>query len=592
MKKIKEKKIFLVAVLVVAILAIFLRTYKFGEYLHFKWDQARDLQAISEAYDKGFRYLPLLGPRAVKMEVDGEKEQLRLGAGYYYLQYFTAKIFNSQEPDKIAYFELLCSLGSLVMLYLFCRLFFDKWFSLLATSLYALSLMAIQFSRFAWNPNAIVLFVLICFYALLKFFKEHKFQKKITLVIVWSVSFGIAGHLHFMGLFFIGAISIFYIIYKNKEFFIGKGFQFNFKWENFRRDLSYVLVALASFALVNTTTIMAEVAYDMENSRNFFAAFSAKSEDNDLLGKFIKNTKIHGENYLVILSGIYFEKEDFPFNLFFAGVGVMAAGFFTLIFLIRKTEDRVKKDFLIFLLIWFLTYFFLTIPIAYKHYIRYFLIVFPLPFILITAVVNHIQSNTYKKWLKLAIWFLPCLVVLSNTYKTIRWFGDLKMVQQNSSAYFNNNSPIRNREKDDVTLGQLQRAVNFMYAERENDIFITYNSPIDYKISFEYLFYLKNKEMLAVFAGENDIETPLSENYFAISNKKKKEELIPEIFFKKGYIEKEAVFGQLVIYKFRAKTKPDGSKVDQLFQEKKLSGLESDHYKITIDDFIEKRYKK
>src|SRR5512146_3127228 len=88
---------------VVIIAAIFLRTYHFHDWLYFKMDQARDAMLVNEAYQNGPGNLPLLGPKA-----GGTKANV--GPAFYYFQYLSTVIFHSNQPDVMAYSDLLFSI--------------------------------------------------------------------------------------------------------------------------------------------------------------------------------------------------------------------------------------------------------------------------------------------------------------------------------------------------------------------------------------------------------------------------------------------------------------------------------------------------
>jgi hypothetical protein len=587
MTKQKINSLFLI-VAVFIVLAVFLRVYKFEEYLHFKWDQARDLVVTSEAIEEGPSQLPLYGPRAVKMEVDGEREQLRLGPGYFYFQYLFSLITGSQQPHVFAYFELIASLLSLGMLYLFSRLFFSKFYSFVSTILYAFSLMAIQFSRFAWNPNALPLFALTCYYSVIKFFRVKTFKERLLYFGLWSVSFAIAGQLHYMGLFLISSISGLYFVYKVIERRKEVIFKKDLLLKKTKRLFIYLGVFLVIFSFFNIPLILGEIAYKAENTRNFIPAFAEKSEDDDLKGKVIKNFKIHGEHYSTILTGVYFEKEMLSFNVFYFGFVIVLLPIIFLVFAYFKTKNK-ERELVVFLLIALVGYFILTIPIAFKHYIRYFLVVIPLPFVLVIFFSKFLMDNIKNKYIWL-VWLIPILIFSINSYKTFKWFSDLKTAQADNSPYYKENSPIKNRGKDDVTLGQLQRAVDYIYKEKGDDELLTFSCLTDYKISFEYLFYLKDKNLFYDFDGGTNSKVPYSEYYFFISTKRKREAEIPEIFLARGDLTKAVVKGQLIIYKFKLKEPFSDDEINNFINEEKKVSEKPDHYKITIKDFFTDNY--
>src|SRR4030043_2138603 len=159
----------ILAAIVLAAAAI--RLWHFNDWLHFGMDQARDANLVSEAAQVGPSHLPLLGPRAGGTFV-------RLGPVFYYFQYVSAKIFHSVSPPVFAYPDLLFSVLTTPLFFLFLRHFFSKTTALLVAALYAFNFVMIQFSRFAWNPNSVPFWTLLTFFALLKSVDEKIKKKK------------------------------------------------------------------------------------------------------------------------------------------------------------------------------------------------------------------------------------------------------------------------------------------------------------------------------------------------------------------------------------------------------------------------------
>ncbi len=171
----RHDKLFWGIFAVIMLSAIFLRTWQHSEWLFFKWDQGRDATLLVEAVKNGPSELPLLGPRATKVGQD----YLHLGPAYYYFQYLPAALLNSTDPAAFAYFDLIMSILTIPLLFIFCRLYFSPRHSLIITSLYGLSFLVIQYSRFAWNPNSVPFLVLLTFYGMLRFAQSKKLNDRL-----------------------------------------------------------------------------------------------------------------------------------------------------------------------------------------------------------------------------------------------------------------------------------------------------------------------------------------------------------------------------------------------------------------------------
>ena len=136
----------------IILLGIFLRTYHFHDWLRFNADQSRDAGVVSD-FVEGKSGLPLLGPKAGGTE-------FKLGGAFYYLQITSAKIFGD-APDKMAYPDLLASILAIPLLFLFLKRAFNENIALVLTGVLSVSIFAIKYARFAWNPNSAPFYCLL-----------------------------------------------------------------------------------------------------------------------------------------------------------------------------------------------------------------------------------------------------------------------------------------------------------------------------------------------------------------------------------------------------------------------------------------------
>lgn len=147
------------------IIGIFLRIYHITDWLHFELDQARDVFIVSDAIN-GTRDLPLLGPQA-------RGRELQLGPIFYYFQFVFAKIFGV-SPVTVVFPDLLFSILTIPLSYLFARQFFSKRISFLLFILTSFSYFLIFYGRFAWNPNSMPFWSMLAAYALLRTSKKSQ----------------------------------------------------------------------------------------------------------------------------------------------------------------------------------------------------------------------------------------------------------------------------------------------------------------------------------------------------------------------------------------------------------------------------------
>jgi len=125
-----------------------------SDWLFFKMDQARDAYLIKQTLENGLGWLPLLGPKA-------GGTHLNLGPAFYYFQYLAAFLFQSAHPAVLAYPDLLFSILSIPLFFLFLKKYFPRDWSMVLAGLYAVCFLGIEYSRFAWNPNSLVFFNLL-----------------------------------------------------------------------------------------------------------------------------------------------------------------------------------------------------------------------------------------------------------------------------------------------------------------------------------------------------------------------------------------------------------------------------------------------
>lgn len=536
-----NKKFATITIVLIIIISFFIRTYKFEEYLHFKWDQARDLFAISEAMEKGPEYLPFFGPRAVKVGLD---QQLRLGPGYYYFQYLTGKIFQSNEPHVFAYFELFMSLLTIPLLYFFLRLYFSRFSGLLILLMYSFSNIVIQFSRFAWNPNVLPFFAILCFLSLVKFFRTEKTSQRILWATLWGSSLSIAFQLHFMGAVVLAPISILFVLYKINVWDYKK-LSLNFTKEKIANIAKYAGAIFLAGAIFSAPTIITEIHYGGDIIKNLAPSLDKKSKEKTLLENIRRNAREHGRNYFIIVASNTPQEKTDPIKIT-AGLTLLVLGVISTFLLALKEKDAKKRDFLVLILIWTVFYFIVTIPIAFKHYHRYFLLVYPLPFIFL-ALFTAVLSRFLRVDRKILFVLVAAAVTFSSIRGNILWFKQLKRVQAN--GYYEVPKPaINNRGKDDITLGQLKAVADYIY-ENRLDNHISYFTEADYKISLEYLWYIKNQK--PTYQSTQEVNYP---RYFSVVSARRGGKSIPEEFQKNGKIIEEREFGQLKVYWFESKT--------------------------------------
>src|SRR3989339_597593 len=209
-------------------ISLFLRLFRLPHYISYHQDQVRDLFYIKEYFEQG--KLILLGPKA--------------SVGNFFLPpfwYYLMSLAYTFSKSPLAPAALTAILGSLttVVIYLFAKKLFDEKLAFLTASLYAVSPLSIEYSRFAWNPNPIPLFVILSFYFLYKFLYD-KDEKSFYFGAITS---NLAFQLHYQGL----VIFIFY-----------------FLTVLFAKKLN--LKRISKFLIINLVLVSPFIIYELQNN--------------------------------------------------------------------------------------------------------------------------------------------------------------------------------------------------------------------------------------------------------------------------------------------------------------------------------------
>lgn len=494
----------------IIIFSFAVRIYNFHDWQYFKMDQGRDAQLVSHAIREGPMMLPLLGPRAGATAVDNGF--LRLGPVYYYFQYISGKIFNSTDPQVFAYPDLFFSILAIILLYFFARLYFSKNTSLLISTMYAFSFIIVEYSRFAWNPNSLQFFVLLTFFGLLKFLNAEKNKARLGWLAVWALALAIGSQLHFFGFFVLLGVSGLFILLRG-EFWKKENLKTMFSKDFFGRMVIYAVVFSAIFALIYTPVIISDVMRKGENSKNLFQALSSKPTSKPFMDKVIKNVSENAKYYCLITTSFCTagDVHDSPFPvvfimlIFVLGIGLAVRG-------IKKEKLKMKKDFLLMLLVWMAVFFILTTPVSFQLRPRFFILVFAIPFLLTGIIFDFLQEKLAKKS-KYFIAVIFAIILSANVFGILAWFGEQRDSQV-MDADIERTLILKN--KDGVTRGQLQKVVDFMYAKKQGQNTIYYYVKPEHVQPIKYLLNQKNDPTLK-YGSLNSVPSPDSKaQFFAI----------------------------------------------------------------------------
>ncbi|MFA7209261.1 MAG: hypothetical protein WC120_03160 [Parcubacteria group bacterium] len=480
-KEIIQKHRVAIALAAILVVAVFLRLYNLESWLFFQADQARDLNLVARAINNGPEYLPLLGPKA-------GGTFLRLGPVFYYFEYLSALIFGLGGPAVMAYPDLLFSILSIPLLFLFLKEFFSKKYSLLLTAGYAVCFFEIQYARFAWNPNSLPFFNLLFFYAVFKLFQTDSQKAKTWWSILIGISYAIVSQLHFVSLLSLPiALAVIFLIrmvfFKNKR-------------EKLWKYAGIIILICVVFYI---PAILSDIQTDGNNALNFLKSLREKGDgSSDPVSLLSKDIFVFSKYLLVILSGIV-DASKLTINIFSGTLVLFAlAG----IFVFKKETNKERRFFIALVSIWFISYFITYIPLGSKLQPRHFLVILPLSFIFVGALAYALEKTSksrYMAHMALAILMVP---IITNAYSMKIWFAEIADSQKKVSSY-RKSSLLKSVGGE--SWWHLERTAEFMRDDCEKNKVIIIPPKESYRSLYDYAMeYVGEKRPYGIQWGSFD----------------------------------------------------------------------------------------
>jgi predicted membrane-bound mannosyltransferase len=532
-----------IALCIIVVFAFSLRFYHFDEWLYFKMDQSRDALLIGNAIEQGPGYLPLLGARAGATKL--KHGFLRLGPAYYYFQYLSGIIFHSTHPAVLAYPDLFFGVMAVPLLYLLMRLYFSKQHALLVTAMYACSFLIIQYSRFAWNPNALQFFILLSFYGLLRFLAEERPSAKRWWLALFVFGATIGSQLHFFGFFSLIGISVLLILFYLRVW-RREAIAACLTKAAMRQFGAFLLIAVGVFSVLYTPVIISDTMRGGENTRNFFEALGSKAEKRPIMEKVKKDILENLNYYCLLTTSVCYngdmKKHALPIAF---SASVMLSGLALAFRRLRAEQNIMSRNFLALTVLWFAVFSILTLPVAFQLRPRFYIVVFALPFIFLGFLFEFLEERFGRRAIGASI-LITLAVIGANLWGTKLWFAE-QAKAQHSVVEAKRTLILKN--KDGVTLGQLERATDWMYARHDEGQHLYYYVKPEHIRPIDFLLKEKNDPNLRFFTMKMN-EDPGAQ-FFAITPAKngiapftKKFQVDPEIL-------DSAKFGQLQVFELR-----------------------------------------
>ncbi len=411
--------------IVIIVLAIFLRTFHVGDWLHYELDQARDFRIIKAAIEYGPGELPLQGPKAagnvVIADATGaltDKTTLRLGPLFYYIEYVSALLFGAMPLGTIVLIIIL-SIATVPLVYVFLRRSFHVSLALGLSALVAGGLFFVTYSRFGWNPNLIPFFMTLFAYSLLRVTDLRDARRGWWLVIA-AGALAFVGQMHFLAFIAAPVIGVAYLLWSWRAV-SGKH----------RLPWRFWFVAVALFALLQVPLALNDWRTGGENTKAFVAALTQKSEKDThtLPEKIVRNAANHVKYYWIVITGD--QRAEVPtlsdwdircdhscrVGLWRGALTVLliVAGKIAWFICYRRERNPRRRDFLRMSILWVSVVFALYIPLAYAMAPRFFLLQ-GIMFVVFFGFAVQLLLTSRQRSVAIVAWAVLVCAIIANLF--------------------------------------------------------------------------------------------------------------------------------------------------------------------------------
>ena len=381
---IKKNKFHSIAIFLVICVALFLRLYKIGGYHAFLGDEGRDVRVVRDLL-KG--NLVFIGPQT-------SIGNMYLGPLYYYMM-APFLFLSNLNPIGPAIMNALLGTLTVFMVWYVGRKWFCRFAGLIAALLFAISPVAITYSRSSWNPNPMPLFALLSMWGIYQVWEKKQYHW----IIGAAISLAFALQMHYLGLLLIPVLAIFWGLTlkeiktdkKEKKIFLKK-----------------TLWAILAFVILMSPLVLFDLKHDFMNFNAFKTFFSNRQTT-------ININPINSNRFFPVWQKII---DDLALgsagvNLAFVSVSIFLLSLWTF------SQTRQKKVSL-FLFSWILVGV-LGLALYKQHvYAHYFGFLFPAIYLLIGWGLSELFLASFAHKL-LGAFSLIWLVIINFQNSPLKW---------------------------------------------------------------------------------------------------------------------------------------------------------------------------
>lgn len=358
-KYIINHKIEIGILLVILLLASFMRLYRISDYMTFLGDEGRDAIVAKDILHGHFT---LLGPRA-------SAGDFFLGPVYYYLM-APFLLLSNYDPVGPAIMVALFGIVTVFLVYYVGKHFFNRDAALIGACLYAVSPLVIAYSRSSWNPNLMPFASLILIYLLYK--AVTKQSLKLFLFIGFVL--GIAIQLHYL------TTILFVVVF----FYVLFGDVLKSKKDLAIRLVKHYGLILAGFFVTVSPFLLFELKHGFPNTKAIFKfVISGNNSEGYAIGQsFTGNIldvffRIFGRLVTKFPPPEQVKLADHT-EIFFWQASTIILGILAIVFIIKAKDKFIKLLLILWLFFGIFLFAFYRKPI-YDYYLGF---IFPLPFLL------------------------------------------------------------------------------------------------------------------------------------------------------------------------------------------------------------------
>lgn len=225
--------------LLILIVASFMRLYRIGDYMTFLGDEGRDVIIVRRFLKEGD--IMLIGPGT-------SIGNMYLGPLYYYLM-APALLLAGYSPVGPAVMVALFGIATVALLWWVGRSWFSPLAGLLAAAAYSIAPTVVIYSRSSWNPNIMPFFALLAVWSIWKF----TYEKNYKWIIVCFISVAFALQSHYLGLILGPVLAVPWVL----------ALLWNKK--DWKRIIGMTILGFLTFALLMSPLVIFDIRHGFRN---------------------------------------------------------------------------------------------------------------------------------------------------------------------------------------------------------------------------------------------------------------------------------------------------------------------------------------